>query len=115
MSYDGLLLHDVVIRNPDLTSTGSEDGDRYGDEELTYDVGTASKARVEQESSTEDIIDRDTRVQAFKVFLPPEATVSALSLLVWQGRDLRVMGEPLVADAAMPYHHIELRCQEVLG
>lgn len=114
MTFLGLLIHDVLILNPDVVS-GGEDEARYGDEPLLFDAGTASKARVEQEQSSEDIIDRDTRVQTFKVFLPAEATVSALSVLQWEGRSLRVMGEPLVADASTPRHHLELTCQEVLG
>lgn len=114
MSYLSLLIHDVLILNPDITS-GGEDEARYGDEGLAYDGGTASKARVVQESSTEDTVDRDLRVQTFKVFLPPSAPVGSLSLLQWAGRELRVVGEPVIANAATPNHHVEVRAQEVIG
>ena len=114
MTYDGLLIDTVVIFNPDEDSSG-EDYSRYGDEGLDFDGGTSSKALVQQQGSTEDIIDRDTRVQTFKVFLPAEATLTALSYLVWEGRRLRLNGEPWVVDGRSGPHHIEATCQEVVG
>ena len=114
MTYLSLLIDDVVIFNPDEDSSG-EDYSRYGDEGLDFDAGTASKARVMQEASNETAIDRDTRVQVYKVYLPAGVTLSALSYLEWEGKRLRLDGEPEYVDGRAGVHHVECKCQEVLG
>jgi hypothetical protein len=114
VSFDTLLIHTVMIFNPAEDSSG-EDYSRYGDEHLGFDAGTPARARVQPQASTESVTDRDTRVQTFMVFLPASATLSALSYLEWQGKRLRIDGEPDHIDGRSGPHHIEATCQEVLG
>lgn len=111
MTYESLLIHDVMIFNP-VDSTGT---DRYGNELELWDTGTLVSARVDEKSSSEDVIDRETRKKQYTVFFTKEAPVSALSFLTWDGHELRVNGEPKMMYDAVGPHHLEAECEEVLG
>lgn len=117
MSFSSLLIHEITITNPGAV-TGS---DRYGNPVLASSSFT-SRARVQMGgggarsgASEEDIIDRDTRVSRFKIFVPAGTNVSGLSTIVWEGRSLRVDGEPAPIDGMHGAHHIEFMAEEVLG
>lgn len=110
MSFTSLLVHQITITNPvDTTDT-----DRYGNPvpgEESFDT----VARMQPVTSAEDIVDRDTRITAYLVFLKPGTNVSALSTITWEGRSFRVHGEPRTFTGRRTAHHIELDAQEVLG
>jgi hypothetical protein len=111
MSFTQLLIHTVVVYNPTSTTTDP----RYGDEVLVMDAGTTVKGRVDVESSTETLNDRDTRVTKAKLFLDPDVVISALSEWTWSGRRFRVNGEPITYyDSASP-HHIEAESEEIVS
>lgn len=115
MSFDSLLIHTVSIRN--LVDAASPDD--YGNPTYTETV-VESRARVEvsgirENASVEDIVDRDTRITRFRVWLPAGTDVSGTSNLTWEGRDLRVVGEPSRFDDSVGPHHLELTAEEVLG
>lgn len=111
MSFNSLLIHEVTIFNPASTSTDS----RYGDEETIFDAGTLEMGRIDMRSSTENLNDRDTRVQSTMLFLKPTAAISSASYITWEGHEYRVDGEPLMKyDSAAP-HHWEVELKEVLG
>lgn len=117
MPYDALLIHTVTLFSPDDTSEG-DDYTRYGDQETNYPlVGTESPGLVQQNSSTEDIIDRDTRITSYTLFLPVTAPVSALSYWTWEDEDRRftVQGRPEVVNDGTGPHHIEVLGREVEG
>lgn len=109
MSFLSLLIHDVTVSNP-VTGTA----DRYGN-----DVPTATtvveKMRIEPEKASEDIIDRDTRVTRFKGFAKSDSVVTGLSTLTWEGRTLRVVGEPLPYPGGSGLHHYEFGAEEIRG
>ena len=111
MTYESLLIHDIMVFNP-VDSAGT---DRYGDELELWDAGTLVQGRVDEKSGSEDVIDRDMRKTQYTVFLLKEAPVSALSFLTWDGHELRVNGEPKMLYDAVGPHHIEVECEEVLG
>jgi hypothetical protein len=111
MSFHALLIHQVTIFNP----SGSATDTRYGDVSLTFDAGTSAPARVDERSSTELDIDRDTRSQHYTVFLEPQVVISALSYLTWNTHELRVDGQPLMKYDGQGPHHWEVECFETLG
>lgn len=112
MGFGSLLLHTVTISNP--SPSGSID--RYGNPLDTL-TSFSSRARVEQLSGDEDIINRDTRVTQYRVYLPAGTSVSALSTLVWTDRamNLRASAEPDHVAGGSGTHHVELACEEVNG
>ena len=112
MSFDSLLAHSVTVFTDGIDPVA----DRYGNEVPDTDLtGVTTPGRIEQNSADEDIIDRDTRVTTFTLFLPKEIIISALSRVSWDGRDFRVTGEPEVVYGAADPHHIEAVLTEVLG
>lgn len=113
MSFTSLLIHDVTVSNP--VASGS---DRYGN--TTYGTSTVvERMRVQpavgDNPAQEVLIDRDTRVTSFKIFALPTTTVTGLSTLTWEGRTLRVDGEPLPFYGRSSLHHYEFTAEEVLG
>lgn len=116
MSFTSLLIHDVLVSNP--SDSGSDD--RYGNA-IDTSTSVTEKMRVQpafsegRGSSAEHIIDRDTRITRFKIFAKADTTVTGLSTLTWNGRTLRVDGEPLPFYGRTGLHHYELDGEEVLG
>lgn len=116
MGYLDLLIHTVTVTNPKATGTT----DRYGN--LVADTESFTEAaRVEpgegsgRGPSEEILINRDTRITRFKIFLRSDTHVNGLSTLVWEGRSLRVDGEPRRFDGRNSPHHVEVDAEEILG
>lgn len=110
MSFDSLLIHTVRVFNPTDT-----DSDRYGNVELVYDDGVEVRGRVQEESSNEVLLNRDTRVTMYRLFVRPSVSLTALSLVQWQGAMYRVDGEPTVENDGVGPHHLEAILQGVDG
>lgn len=110
MSFDALLIHTVTV-----FQLVHDDTDRYGNEVQVPDAGTDYPARVEQESGTEDILDRDTRITRFLAFLGPAAVIDGLSVVAWGDRSFRVVGEPEAVYDGIGLHHYEITLEEVLA
>lgn len=112
MSFPALLIHTVTISNPSLDG-GS---DRYGNPTETF-TSITSRARVEQLKGDEEIVNRDTRITQYRIYLPAAVSVSALSTLVWEdeAKNLRANAEPDLVYGFGGQHHIELPCEEVTG
>lgn len=116
MSFTSLLIHDVTVSNPvDVGAT-----DRYGND-VPSSTSVVEKMRVQPAAaeggggSSEQIIDRDTRITRFRLFAKPNTVVTGLSTLTWEGRILRVDGEPLPFYGASALHHWEFSAEEVRG
>lgn len=111
--FASLLIHDVTV-----TNDGAQSGtDRYGNP-IFGEVSVVEKMRVQPGPRTgniEDIIDRDTRVTQFRLFCKPDTTANGLSRLTWNGRALRVVGEPRPLYDSGTLHHWEMDAEEVLG
>jgi hypothetical protein len=112
VSFHSLLIHTVTVFNP--VDPPAIDA-RYGDELLQHDAGTTHPGRVDERSSTELDIDRDTRTQHYTVFFEPDVTISALSYMTWDTHELRIDGEPLMKYDGRGPHHWEVECSEALG
>ena len=112
MSFDGLLIHLVDITTPDLPETTT---DRYGNPTLTATTVTGVRARVQQTAADENLVNRDTRVTSFLMFVPAATVITGLSTIAWDGRSFRIQGEPWVVDGRNAPHHIEVRLEEILG
>jgi len=110
MSFQSLLVHSVTVTTP--TASGSTD--RYGNLVPTT-TSVVEQMRVEPKPGEEEIIDRDTRLSRFRVFALPTTTVTGLSTLTWDGRTLRVDGEPEPFYAMSSLHHYELDAEELRG
>jgi head-tail adaptor len=110
MSFDGLLIHTVTVYP---WSGGTED--RYGNATEGWGTGVQYPARVEQDTSAETLIDRDTRHSIYTVFLPPTAAVTALSKIDYGGRTLQVVGDPDEVADAIGVHHIEAVAEAFSG
>lgn len=106
---DNLLIHTVTVYTVTDGTT-----DKYGNPVADESSGVAYPARVQQESSTENLDDRDTRHTVYTVFLRPDAAVGALDVVEYGGRRMRVVGEPAVESDALGPHHLEL-VMEVFG
>ena len=100
-----------------VTKPGSATGARneYGDPVYAAGTPTNFKAFVEPMDSTEDEITRDTRIQRFKILLEPTANIDGVSTVVWRGRTLEILGEPLPWIFLGKVHHLEVDAREVLG
>lgn len=112
MSFASLLIHSVDITTPTATPSST---DKYGN--VTYTTSTASgvPARVQETGSSESLVDRDTRVTDYLVFLPAGTAITSLSTVVWQSRAFRVRGDPTIVDGGAAPHHVEATLQEVTG
>lgn len=114
MSFNSLLIHDITVSNPVVSGS-----DRYGN--TTYGATTVvERMRVqpavgEAGVAQEVLIDRDSRITRFKIFALPTTVVTGLSTLTWEGRTLRVDGEPLPFYGRSSLHHYEFTAEEVLG
>jgi len=111
MTLESLLIHSVTIYP--VTENGTTD--RYGNPEAVEGSGVTYPARVQQETSTEDLINRDTRATTYTMFLPPDAAIDALSIVEFDGRRMRVVGEPEVANDGIGPHHIEAALEVFAG
>lgn len=109
MSFAALLIHSVTVANPVAGSS-----DRYGNDVPTS-TSVVESMRIEPADAKEDIIDRDTRTTRFKGFALPTTTVTGLSTLTWEGRSLRVDGEPLPFYGRTSLHHYEFNAEEIKG
>ncbi len=110
MSYDGLLIHTVTVYP---WSGGTED--RYGNPIDAWGTGVEYPARVQQDTSAETLINRDTRQSVYTVFLPPTAVVTALSKIEYNGRTLQVVGDPDEVADSMSTHHKEIVAEAFSG
>ncbi len=108
--FTGLLIDTIIVYPVTDGST-----DRYGNSIPTEGSGVAYPARVQQDSSTEALLDRDTRHTRYKVFLPPAAVIDALSVVEFEGRMMRVVGEPKIVQDGIGPHHGEVVLEHFEG
>ncbi len=110
MSFEALLIDTVTVYT---TSDGTTD--KYGNAIADESSGTDYPARVQQESSTENLQDRDTRRTMYKVFLPADAAITALDVVEYQSLQMRVVGDPAVVQNGVGPHHIEAVLEHFAG
>jgi len=114
VSYRSLLIHSVTVTTPGTTIDST---DRYGNPVLA-ETSADEPARVTPTGSEEELtnpVNRDTRSTRFKVFLLSTTTATGLSTILWEGRTLKVDGEPRRYDDRRVGHHVELDAIEELG
>jgi hypothetical protein len=116
LSFDSLLIHSIQ-----LLAWAPGATDRYGNVEDSFSAPVVVMARVnpvrpENFPKAEEFLDdRDTRSSWFKVFLPPTASINALTRIIWEGRTLEVHGEPSGVYDGVGLHHYELFAKEING
>lgn len=121
MSFLGLLDQTVTI----VTMGPAAALDDLGNEVLEEKSRTTSKANIQKLASRLDraaptqeiIIDRETRVDLWFMFLPPEAVITALDQVIDDtGFTYEVLGEPAkVRKPNVGVHHIEALLRTVQG
>lgn len=105
------LIHTVTVNTYTYGST-----DRYGNASLSVTTSTVYAAWLEPLSGTENLIDRDTRVSMWRLILPPDASISAVDEVVYDGSTFRVRGKPRkVYTRGSDPHHIEADLELVEG
>lgn len=70
-------------------------------------------ARLEETGSTEVTLDRDTVTSDWRVFLPPEAAISAYDRVEVDGEMYEVVGRPARLRTPRGVHHVEARLRAV--
>lgn len=88
--------------------------DRYGNP-TEDETSVTARAYVQPVKTSEETVNRDTRVTGYNVFLRPDEDVDALSRIVWEGITLNVVGKPSRFDTPRGAHHIELLAEVVDG
>lgn len=111
MSYNDLLIHDVVILNPST----SVSVDRYNNPIPGDDSRTGEKARIQEKSTQELLTLRDTQVGRFDFFGTVDSVITGLSQVEWGDRIFRVTGQPSHVDARHGPHHVEADLEEIIG
>lgn len=110
MSFASLLTQDVTLYEPGTPTT-----DDFGDDQPGSPSPTTAKGLIQPITSAEDIINRDTAVTRWRLFLPPDVTVDRLTR-VSDGTDTYdVLGEPELYRTPSGPHHYEVTLQRVTG
>lgn len=60
-------------------------------------------------------IQRDTRISIYNVIVEPDVDINGISHIVWEGRTMKVHGEPSLFKARGLPHHFEIKVREIRG
>lgn len=102
-------LVDLVARTPGPAR------DRYNNPIEVETTTPNVRAAVQVLDATEDEVSQDQRIQRYRVTIEPTVVVNGLAAIVWRGRRLEILGEPLEYTAKGESHHYEFDVREVLG
>jgi hypothetical protein len=115
VSFESLLIHSVTIKNP--TESGVDN--RYGDDIPGATVDTVESVRIEpvlrMDFFKEELRNRDTRINRYRMFAKADSVVDSLSTVVWGGRSFSVIAEPALMPDSVGHHHYEALLEEILG
>jgi hypothetical protein len=100
----------INIINPVPGSTNE-----YGDINYSDASPVPSPAWVQPREATEEEINRQTRISEYHILVPPEAPVSGVSKITWEGKEMQVIGEPQPFHHRNGLHHLEFDAREILG
>lgn len=81
--------------------------DEYGNPLPGPEARTDYPARLEQVNTREVLVDRETVTSEWRLFLPPEAVISAQDLVEVDGERFEVMGRPARESSPRGTHHVE--------
>ena len=116
MSFESLLIHTVVIRNPSAPGPGTNE---YGDPVENAPVDVVETVRIEPfrrlDFFVEELRNRDTRVTRHRLFAKPDSTITALSTVLWEGRTYNVVSRPALVPDSNDNHHFEALLELVEG
>lgn len=111
VSLDTLLTQTVTIIVPGITI------DTYENPVLDWPGATRTDVlgRLEQASSVEVTLQRDTVVSDWLLFLHPDVSINPLDRVEADGRVFEVVGAPAPAQAPWGVHHLEVRLRYLEG
>lgn len=116
MSFESLLIHSVVIRNPGTSGPGTNE---YGDPTPGAPVDVVETVRIEPfrrlDFFVEELRNRDTRVTRHRLFAKPTSTITALSTVIWEGREYVVVSRPALVPDSSGNHHFEALLELIEG
>lgn len=91
------------------------DEDEYGDPVLAEGIPGTYPARLEQTSSTENVVGGDLVLTSVILFLPANAIVHHLDQVAVDEQVFEVIGEPNIEVSPAGPHHQIAHLREVLG
>lgn len=100
----------MLTQTVDIITPGTA-ADPYGDTVPDWGAGASHSTTLgflQQVTSTEDTVDRDTVVSTWRLFLSADAPIAAKDRIVVVGRTFEVVGVPdLLTKPRGGPHHIE--------
>lgn len=111
MSFASLLVEDITIVHAGQTV------DRYQDTTDDWSTATrvAVKGRLQQTSTTEVTVGRDTVMADWTLFLGADAVIGPSDRVEANGATYEVVGQPAVVYGRAAPHHLEVRLRSVTG
>lgn len=114
MPIEALLTQTGTVRRRGVTGT-----DGYGNDVAGTTSTYETPCFLEQTDATEILVDRETYVSSWRLFLPAGSELSAADQFVLDGRGdvFEVVGEPdrLWHPVRRVEHHVEARLTVVIG
>lgn len=103
----------------DISTEDASEFDKYG-QPVATETSELLQVDITPQGSSEDVVDRDTRIQQYVMTLPPEIAINALSEVVWTDRfdkthTATVEGEPIRHAGMRGPSHITANLKEELG
>lgn len=89
MSLPTLLSQELQLQRMNVETL-----DPYGNKRLSSAPAVIVKGYIEQTSSTENLVNRDTAVTRWTCYLPAGTPVGYLDRITFQGQTFQVDGEP---------------------
>jgi hypothetical protein len=96
-----------------VTSRAASSTDTYGNAVYATIVRGPFQCRIDDSTSAEDTIDRETVRSSRKGFFMPEADIKADDVVQVGPATYRVVGDPMQRANATSVHHIEAALEEV--
>lgn len=109
----GMLLPDTIVV---FAQEGEPSGTSiFGDPEYDEAAGVAIPAHLEPLDATEDEVNRDVRLNRYRVTTELAASLDGLAEVEWRGRRYSVQGEPKLLSSYRGPHHYEFEIRGVEG
>lgn len=109
------LLDRFLDREVTVVTISDSGADDYGNEVASESGTFTTRARREQLSATEDIMDRDQQARTFVYFFRPDVVITGRDRIHDDTLTLEVLGAPDVVEQKNRPHHLEVRAYVIEG
>jgi hypothetical protein len=100
----------VTLFNDSLVVSGES---VFGDPEYEPEEGVEIPAFVDPIDATEEEVNRNTRLNRYRVTVEPDRPIDGLTEVEWNGRRYSVQGEPRLFSSRRGAHHYEIEIRAV--